>query len=696
MAGRRKTLSRSATPYPHGEVERITGARELDEAEWLLFSSDVRNILMTSWSARQPYEQNLRDYNAIYELWADVINEPFEDSSNVFIPAAVAKLDALQSQVAAKVFVPDLFIVTGRGKNPQADADAYEIQDWYNDDFRREREHCEPRVKEALDLSFYGLLEGLSVLEVMWSNVKEQQLYSVDVPKQDENNDVSFGDDGEMETETQEVYKEVEISEARWRTLQVKDVLFVPNEVKTIYQCVGVAACEWLYEEELNAMVEEGLLKRYWVDKALAYWPDGQGAVSSDRQGYWDKNAGGQINIGMGQGTIQSPEFKNRGPLKVWRFHTDQFDFNGDKVCERGNVVWHDELSGYNLGRCAANIIAPRRPFFTHAPLPRKGSIYGFSLLERLGPINAEINTVHNNRNNVITMKSKPPMFANSQYETRDKEFVWELGAKWYVEDVNNAFKLFDMQDPPLASWEEESQLNSYMDQMAGQSGPQTGGQTAGRKSATEVKASLAGSGVRSDLIALFLRFTLRAAFQYTHQLNIQNLPNNPPPGHYQPSKAMLAQDFNLDVAGTGEPIDMATYGTDVLSFFQLMQNDKDVQSSALKRYNLKREVGKILHIGNLEGILGTADEAKQREQSEMQQGAENADLEKQTIQAKIIKESGGKLTGQPQPPQGGPPDPPPGGPPGAGGPPPGAPPGLPPPPGAGPPQGAPPGPPPQ
>src|SRR5580698_4539377 len=110
---RRPTLKRSATPFPDASVERTTGSVEIDEAEWQLIASDIQNCIYSAQAARQPLEENLRLYNRIYELYSEPRNEPFKDASSVFIPLAVSKLDALWAQVASKVFVPNICLVTG-------------------------------------------------------------------------------------------------------------------------------------------------------------------------------------------------------------------------------------------------------------------------------------------------------------------------------------------------------------------------------------------------------------------------------------------------------------------------------------------------------------------------------------------------------------------------------------------------------
>ncbi len=627
---------------PEVSVRRETKPRALDPARRQLIAQDLNNAITAAYSARQPMEENWRMYNEVYELVTQQINQPFVNSSNVPLPVAVAKLDTLFWQVAAKVFTPDLFVVTG--STADADATAWEIQEWYNKEFRRKRDRDRTRMETSLDLLHYGLLEGIGVLAVSWRHEEQVQVYTVRAPISDDDGNFEMDEDGNFEHEEYEVYQTLVISEAQWRAVQAKDFYLIPNESPTPEMATGVAECFWLYESDMRAMCEPNEsgyadMDEEWVELALAYSPSGQTDVAADRQGSWDKSSGGQIQIGQGQGPMVSPEFKNRGPIKVWKYTGDQFDMNDDGVIERNNIFWWAEMSNYLLGWTPSRTVARERGYFGFAPLPRKNSFIGFSFIERMAPINAELNMIHNTRNNRALLAMKPPMLGNLNMETHEKKYKWELGKVWWVDDVNNAFKPLEIADVPISGYQEESLLNAYADQLAGISAPQAGGQTSGKKSATEIKASIQGSGSRSDGIALLLRYTLRDAIQYTHELNLQNLPEEPPKGRYQPDKETLNQDYLIDVAGTGDPIDMQTYSQEFMFFYDRMSQDPDIQKDAEKRYALKRSFANLLHISNVDSILGTADEAKQRKAQEAQQAQQAMALQLEMAKAKIAHE---------------------------------------------------------
>jgi hypothetical protein len=643
---RRPALRRSSTPFPDATVERTTGSVEIDEGEWQLIASDIRNCIYAAQSARQPLEDNLRLFNRIYELYSEPRNEPFADSSSVFLPLAVSKLDALWAQVASKVFVPNLALVTGNGVPAQQVS--YKLQRWYNNDFRRERYDQTSKLGESLQLLHWGLLEGTAGMDIRWNRQEQTELYDVEIPKQDDGGDLSFGDDGDFIMDSQEVQKILQLNEASWRCRQLKDWLLIPNESLNPHAAAAYAVCDWLYEEDLWALVESGNLKEEWVEKLLVFDPQGQSDVASDRQGYWDKSAGGQLQIGQGQGTLSSKQFANRGPFKIWYYVSSQFDMNHDGWAERNNVFWWAELSNYLLGWLPSKAVSQRRGLFLFAPMPRKNSPYGFSVLEREAPLNAELNTVFNNANDYVSLSLKPPMLADINNQSRDGDYTWALGKRWYVDDINTAFKpLVDYTNPAVlqGAYQMVQIITSFADQLVGQTAVGAGGLTSGRKSATEIKESSAGSGTRSDLIALFLRFVLRRALQYEHELNIQNLPDNPPADSDMPAKADFKQNVNIDVAGTGDPIDFQTYAQEYLTWYEMMSRDQDIQGDAEKRFALKQQLGRVFKIENLEAIIGTAEDAAQKKQGEDQAGQMKQQLEVQAAQAKIAHD----LKGTPQ-----------------------------------------------
>ena len=614
--------------------------------------------MQTSINARWALENNLELWYNLCDMQSGGKDTPYVDSSDLFIPLVPSKIEALRDQVAAITFVPEYYIVTGL--TPEASENSYLAQGYWNNEFRKQRPVCPTWFQQHINWLHLGLRDGTSIMEVMWSKKTKLQRYGVTMPKTDEAGmPVMDGDD--MVQETHNVEKEiVEYNDVILNVVKLKDFILIPDESPSIQDALGVGRVLWLTESDLNAMVEDGLLVREWVDKVLVWDPAGISDVASDWQRHYDKQAGNQINIGMGQGTMSSEFFANRGPFKVWRIHTRQYDLDGDGIPEE-NVMWLHDQSGYLLGVVPDEYIAPTRPFFDFSPFPRPDEFYGFSLAERLGPFNAEANLQWNQRNDAVDTRMLVPLIMDRMVEIEDKGMQWGLGKLWSVAGASGALKdafyYPQMPDIPLATYQQEAQVRNDADTIAGLNAPMTGGTNAGRKSATEVKISSASGSVRANQIAMLLRLASRSVLEFVRKLKLQ-YPWEPDQFGMPITKEQLALPYKMDVSGTSDPLDKQSSVDEALGAYNLLAQDQDIQSNAVHRYNLKRMVLERIGIPNIEAVIGTPDEAAQRMRGEQQANQEKMEMEKQMMRAKIFQETGGQ--GLPQQQQGGQNGPPP------------------------------------
>lgn len=629
----------TGTLFPDGApVSVASDAKRISDGDWSLLANDLYQAVTTAYAVRQPMEENLRDFNALYEMEVDEKNEPFVGCSNVFIPIIPTKVDTLLAQVVEKVLVPEFYMVSGN--TDAADQVAYKVQRYYNAEFRRQR-GASTWFDAHVRWLHLALRDGTSYMEVLWKRRERQASFSIKKPKVDAQGLPSFDEDGQIEyEEVTENQTLVDYDDVEMRPVLLRDIMLIPDESFNCEEAVGIARCLWLYESDLMEMVRSGLLDKDWVERALDYDPAGTSDVASDRQGIYDKTIGGQIAIGQGQGPVASPYFKNRGPLKVWRIHTRQFDMDKDGIVEE-NVFWLHELSSFLLGWKPAEYISPERPFFALTPFPRPDRAYGYSVIERLAPINAEINAVHNQRNDEITMRTSPPYLYNRNEEIHDKENEWGPGKGWAVADVANSVRMLPMQDIPIASWQEESLLASYADQVSGLGAVQSGGGNSGRRSAKEVEIASSASSVRADLIAMFFRIAARRVINYANALKRQYM-HDDNPDRLAVTREMLAQDLKIEVAGTSDPLDKQTHLNEMLAAYQLLSQNRDIAMDAQRRYNLTRKLLEAFGFVDIQSIIGTEEDAAQRKQQEQQLMQQQLQDQQQLTQGKVYQETGG------------------------------------------------------
>ena len=663
---RKKHLKAKVTHYPDAAVKVAGGRNAIDPDRWTILANDAWQCIITSINARQTLENNLELWYNLCDMTTGETDTPYVDSSNLFIPLVPSKIEALRDQVAAITFVPEFYLVTGL--TPDASETAYVAQAYWNNEFRKWRGPMPTWFEAHMTWLHLALRDGTAIMEAMWRRQTRTARYGVQMPKLGQDGEPLVDDNGEVVHEVHDVDREiVEYNDVQLSVVKLKDFLLMPDESPSIRDAVGVCRCLWLYEDELRAMIADGLMVEEWVEKVLAYDPAGISDVAADRQRHYDKQIGNQLDIGMGQGVLSSEFFRNRGPFKIWRVHTRQYDLDNDGTPEE-NVLWVHDQSGYLLGVVPDEYIAPHRPFFDFSPFPRPDEFYGFSLAERLGPFNAEANLIWNQRNDTIQTRMIPPLLQDKSLEIESKGMRWGLGNTWAVNsltgDIKAALYYPQMPDVPLASFQQESMVRNDADTIAGLNAPMTGGTNSGRRSATEVKISSASGSVRANQIAMLMRLASRSLLEFTRKLKLQ-YDWDPDPFGMPMTKETLAKAYKMDVSGSSDPLDKQASVDEALGAYNLLQTDRDIQQNAVHRYNLKRMVLERIGIPNIEAIIGSPDDAAQRQQQEEQQAQEAAQFQKMEAMAKIQQqasahgqdpkaiEGGGQDQQQQGPPQG-------------------------------------------
>ena len=653
-----KALESKTTAAPQdAEIAYTSGNMRFSREDWQVLSNDVYQSINASLSERSALEQNLKDWTDLYEMRVDETDWPWVDASNVFIPVIPAQLDTAVAYILGKVFVPRFYIVTGN--TPEATQSAHDVERYYNAELVRQRGHTTwyDQYMSWLHLAFR---DGTSIMEVLWRKTTTKRKVVTFVPEDNDGVPVIDMNTGKpkMTRKIDEV-ETVDYDDCELQPLLLKDFLLIPAEATSIEQAVGVARALWLYESDLMAMAKtsknpDGILDPYWIEYALNYVPTGTSDVASDRQGSEDKQIGSQLVPGLAQGAQTSKYFANRGPIKVWRVHTKQYDLNGDHVAEE-NIFFLHELSQMLLGVTDYEYIVPSRPFFSFSPYPRPDRFYGYSICERLAPIQAEVNAMYNARNNLIDLMLTPPLLYQAGDELNDQEQSWGPGVKWEVTDPQKSVKWMEFPQVPLASFQNETLLNSYVDKLTGAAAPAMGAQSSGRRTASEIKTQMASTTTRNDAVALRLRIVCRAIFNFVHKLKLQYISEDPDfsaeGNKFVIPKEILAKDYQLDIAGSSDPLDVSTRRQENMSLFELLMNIPFIQQDQMKSYNVVRMMLESFNRPDVAQMIGTEEEAQQRQQ-QMEQAQQKQDQMNQMLLQHEMQ-TGQHIQPPGQPPQG-------------------------------------------
>jgi hypothetical protein len=629
--GKRKLTSKT-TSTPQAPAAYTTGGVSLSRDDWEQLSNDLWQGINASLSSREALEQNLKDWTDLYDMKVEDTDHPWPGASNVFIPIIPAQLDALFSYISSKVFVPRFYIVTGNTED--AAATAHDVERYYNAELVRQRGNT-TWYDQYLTWLHLSLRDGTAIMEALWRRTETKRKIVTFTPQKDPQGvPVLDMTTGKPRTERQVTdVTTVDYDDVELTPVLLRDFILIPDEAESIDAAVGVGRALFLYEDQLMAMVREGILDEYWVNFALDYVPNGNNDFASDRQGSLDRNITEEINIGLGQGAQTSKFFRNRGPIKVWRINSRQYDMNLDGVPEE-NVFYVHERSQRLLGFDNYKYIVPSRPYFAFSPMPRPLRFYGYSLCERLAPIQAEINSMYNGRNNLIDLMLQVPLLYKDGEELDNNEQMFAPGARWSVTDPNTSVKWMEFPNVPIASFQNETMLNSYVDKLTGQAAPALGAQSSGKRSATEMRSQMASTTTRNDTIALRLRIVCRVILNFIHGLKLQYLPDDPQfqDGGVQFTlpREVLAKDYQLDIAGSSDPLDSMERRRDNMGLGQMLLQVPWIGQDQAKSYNVVRMMLESFNRPDVTQLIGTEQEAQERGQQQAQAAQKQQEFQQQ------------------------------------------------------------------
>lgn len=658
---RKKKLTRQLSRAPKSQVIQDAGAGQLSEKDWGIVASDAWQSIISAIGTRSALEANLRTAYALYERDnrdEGIQDDPYVDASDLTIPLVFSKLRRQKIDVSSLTFVPDFYLFTGQDE--QSLAFATDMQTRWNYDFRRLRGPYLSWHKAHDKLLHMALRDGTAFMECSWVKDERLQRYKVESPVLDEQGlPVVDEETGEVQTKPEYVTMPVVIyDDVVCNPVLLKDVLLMPNEAPSVEQAAAVAIYHQYYESDLRAMVEDGILNKEWVEKALEYDPQGYSDIASRFQGVYNWTAGGQINIGVGQGQgIAADQFVNRGPLGVWVLYTRQYDFDGDGI-EEPNILFIHEVTGYMIGHTADTDMAPMKLIFAYAPYPRPDSPLGFGVPELIGPFQAEATLQWNQRNDAVSTRLETPLLMDTNVQVKDSGMSWGNGRVWNVlgnaqqGSLQNVIWYPQLPEVPLASYQQEQQVRTDADAvLAGASAP--GGS---RQSAAEVKTRGAEADMGSNDIAAELRYVSHQIFDAIWSLKLQygfnmdGSERNPPQGAKPLQKQQMLLNYKRSIAGEDDPLDKQAQVEEMLGAYKTFIESPFIAGNLLHRYNFERMVASTIGLRGLDGIFGTPDEIQKMMDAQQQAEKEKADIEKQSQYAEIATRynRGRPQTGQP------------------------------------------------
>jgi len=193
-----------------------------------------------------------------------------------------------------------------------------------------------------------------------------------------------------------------------------------------------------------------------------------------------------------------SPELHDtRNYITLVEFHGEWHNEKTDKVQEIVAIVHPDSQT---LCKAFINPLGAR-PFIRFAPLPVENQTYGQSIPEKLKYLQAELNTIHNQRRDSESKRICMPGFYDPTSDFDPNHYVLEPNGMYPVRGGANSVYFPPFQDAPSSLFSEEAGVFRYAEQLTGASEPMQGMQMSGETTATEFAGVLGRSSVRFELV---------------------------------------------------------------------------------------------------------------------------------------------------------------------------------------------------
>lgn len=620
-------IESQASHQPPAQLE-YKSRKRLSDAEWDTLAIDLKSGVMAALADRQPLDDNLDDWNALYEMEPGEKNPdwPIKDAANIFVPLIPTQLEALHAYIAGQVFVPNLILVNGL--TDDAAKTAHLMERYMNSEIKRQR-GSSSWFKEFLKWSHLAMRDGTAYLEVLWKHEKTKLRMTQSQPKMETDPDSglpgpTLDDEGNPEYEQTEIEVEKILNEADVKAVSLRDVIMLPASAKSIDEARAVIRPLSLYEQDLRKLVNDGVLDADEVEAALENAPAGSTEITSDPQPTGVLTRGEQVGLGSGQGTQASKFFKNRGPILVYRIFSDQYDLDKDGTTEK-NIFWIHYATGRMLGWQRYQYFNESWPLFPLSMLPRPDDEIGFSLPGRLAGLQNEKNAQRNQRLDEGVVRLAPPFTVKKGSAGEEWNGQWGPNERITVDQngPDGDISRLTMEQLPQHTFVEEQIIAQDAQDYTGLNSTAIGQQSSGRRSATEARQRQAAAMTRTGLIAMNVRMAIRPVIYFIHGLNKQYKNSDQ---QFQVNGERLSldlqtlsKDYAFEIAGASDPIDAPARRQETIAGLEAMVKlfPQNFQSPVRAFYAL-RKFCDAFNWADMDQLIGTEQDAMNMQQQMM------------------------------------------------------------------------------
>ena len=614
------------TPFPQN-VPLSKPIPVIDDAMRTAIGTSAAMLIDVNQGNRWAIDRNLDIWNAIIEMRGEPTALPWEGAAHITTPTVFSAYNEFCSRVIGSCLLPRPY--TLRGNDPISAQYASASEQFYNDEW--DKHDCFDAYERAIRIAGR---DGTVLMEVLYDLSTHEEVRESNEPVLDNEGQGSTRPDGSPITKkVKKLVKIVDYDAPREEPIDLKSFYFLPNFAKGVNKADGVAVKVWMNEHDMNAKVDAGLFDADTVEQVLNSVSTGSGEQGMDPQGNSQYTVNNRISIV--DNAIAPPDgmVMSRGPIEVYRVHTNLFDLDGDGVPEE-NILW----VAFNLRRLLG--FAPYdyfggRPFFYLAPIPRPDSPYGFSIPEIGRSIQEEVDTQKNARLNILDLAANRQRYRTANVRYRSGDGKWDPSVEVEVTSKND----FGFVAPPSVPQEskiEEEKLTALLDRAVGSPQAPSGAQPMGGTNQRSARAAAGEAQMRAlqtNLVNTRVRRWMLQIFKFKHGLyqrygldqieTVQQTQNGPK--RYALPKEVLGLDYTLGIAGLGGPLDKEQRRNDLAMLTQLLLGTPMnvlFQGRMDRLWNLARLNIETYDIPDVTSFIGTLDEsmAAMKQQQEGQQ----------------------------------------------------------------------------
>jgi hypothetical protein len=582
---------------------------KINEAVWQSLGETAMILIDINLGNRSALDESLNLWNAMYEMRVEPRNSPWPNAANLSIPMVPAQVEEFVARVGGSVLLPRPFSVRGNDSNSSVYSHA--VEQFYNGKYTQNKWD---------DAFFTGIhlsaRDGVTIMEIMWEMSTYERTFIAD----------SMDDQGQP-TKIKQKVKFTEYNDPKLRPVELRDFLLIPAHATSIEEADACCRKEYMSEAALRKLVNAGVLDAERVEFALSYVSTAQGDLSYDRQGISTYTISGKIDVV--DVSVAPPDGikMERGPIEVWRIHTNQYDLDNDGVPEE-NILWVHDRSRTLLGYAPFEYLQGR-PFKSLAPFPRPNRFYGFSIPERLKDLQEELNAQHNGRLDTMDWLLNPTVIKDPTVRLREEDMG--MGPGIMIDAKAGQIGFLAPPEIPQSSWTEEQSIMMYAQAIMGAPaamGPQQQQTSGGNRSARSAQQNAAVSGLPTNIILKRVRSWMQECLEYIHGLYIQYGKDQMEAVDHSPGgvqkvelpKEVLSLDYTLSIAGQGGPLDKENRRNDLLMFASFLQSNPLVQGNLPRIWALTALIAETYDLPEVTKFIGTMEEAQQQGQQQAQQ----------------------------------------------------------------------------